>query len=489
MPRFKYVLIAILLGALLVRLYKVTTPLADWHSFRQADTASVTREYYKNGIDLLRPRYHDLSNIQSGERTGGKDNVEGYRMVEFPIVNAILALILRAVPGLDLVITSRIASIFASLVTITAIAWIGRRLFSPAVGLCAAIVFAFTPYMIFYSRVILPEPFLIAMICVSLVALIEYVRLRQQESGYSWRAILWLVAWLVAFAIALLIKPMAIFYAPAMAWIVWSIGGWRVFFDPALVLAAALACAPLLWWRTHIANFPSGIPASDWLFNSDKIRFRPAWWRWLVWERLSRLMLGMAIVPLFVAGFFLRRRPLAYLQSGMGFILFAGLGLFAYLSIIATGNVRHDYYQVLLTPLVALLVGRGMNVLWKSKGLLGKLGVCIMLPLGWFIAWKQVGGYYNINNPAIVAAGKYADATVPPDAKIIAPYMGDTAFLFQTNRIGWPIGFDIETKRAEGATHYLSVSYDDEARELEQRFRLIEKNDQFILIDIQEAQQ
>ena len=60
------VILAILLLGLGVRLYNINTPLADWHSWRQADTASVAVEYIKNGIDLLHPKYLDLSNIPSG---------------------------------------------------------------------------------------------------------------------------------------------------------------------------------------------------------------------------------------------------------------------------------------------------------------------------------------------------------------------------------------------------------------------------------------
>ena len=33
----------ILVLGLIVRLYKLNTPLADWHSWRQVDTASVAR--------------------------------------------------------------------------------------------------------------------------------------------------------------------------------------------------------------------------------------------------------------------------------------------------------------------------------------------------------------------------------------------------------------------------------------------------------------
>lgn len=103
-------LVFLIVMALVVRLYRVTNPIADWHAFRQVDTASVTREYVKHGIDILRPRYQDLSNIQSGF-----DNPHGYRMVEFPIVNAVIAFFLKVFPFFDLGIISRLFSIAASL--------------------------------------------------------------------------------------------------------------------------------------------------------------------------------------------------------------------------------------------------------------------------------------------------------------------------------------------------------------------------------------
>src|SRR5690606_8497833 len=69
-----------------IRLYGFTSPLADWHSWRQVDTSSVSRNFVQNGFDLLHPTYHDLSNVPSG-----KDNPQGYRFVEFPIYNTLQA--------------------------------------------------------------------------------------------------------------------------------------------------------------------------------------------------------------------------------------------------------------------------------------------------------------------------------------------------------------------------------------------------------------
>jgi len=80
----------ILIIAFILRMYNVGTPLADLHSWRQADTAAVARNFSRHGINLLKPQYDDVSSIQSG-----LENPEGLRMVEFPIYNAIIAVFHR----------------------------------------------------------------------------------------------------------------------------------------------------------------------------------------------------------------------------------------------------------------------------------------------------------------------------------------------------------------------------------------------------------
>src|SRR5438477_4293779 len=89
LDRFLYIII--FLVAFSLRLYHVTYPIADWHSWRQVDTAAVARNFLRFGIDPLHPRYDDLSNIQSG-----KDNPMGYRMVEFPLYQVIGASLFKA---------------------------------------------------------------------------------------------------------------------------------------------------------------------------------------------------------------------------------------------------------------------------------------------------------------------------------------------------------------------------------------------------------
>ncbi|MFH2118333.1 MAG: hypothetical protein ABII10_01205, partial [Candidatus Paceibacterota bacterium] len=97
-------------------------------------------------------------------------------------------------------------------------------------------------------------------------------------------------------------------------------------------------------------------------------------------------------------------------------------------------------------------------------------------------------GFFNVNHWEYQKAGRVVDRLVPADAKLIAPAMGDTQFLFQTNRTGWPIGFEIQDKIDQGATHYVTTSMDDEAQELAKTYAIIEKNDLFLLLDLTKLQ-
>lgn len=471
-----FIVIGIIILALLLRLYQLTTPLADWHSFRQADTASVAREYVKNGIDLLHPRYHDLSNIQSG-----KDNPQGYRLVEFPLISGVVALsypVFRSVfTGSDIHIWYRLISIIFSLISTVVLYYLASFLCGRRSGLLSAAIFAVLPYNVYYSRSIFPEiPLVTAYLCTLYAGLCFY---KSQRMG-------WFIAMVVSGALSLLFKPTAIFMlvplvVPALyavkaqprRLLVWLIG-------------AVVIMVPLFAWRQWIASYPEGIPASNWLFNGNGIRLRPAWFRWLFYERLTKLILGFGGLVLFLSGIVALFTQIPK-KLTFWFIISWLMGAFAYLVVFATGNVQHDYYQIPLLPLVSLLLGLGINyLLYQSKlphYLTYSLTIISLLVMGGF-STQRILSYYHINNWAIVKAGRAVDKITEPSALVIAPYEGDTAFLYQTNRRGWPLGFDIDTKINQGADYYVTVKYDDEARQLEAEYQVLEKNDDYLIIKL-----
>jgi hypothetical protein len=467
--------VVVLLGAALIRTYRLSAPLGDWHSWRQADTASVTREYVKQGIDLLHPQYHDVSNIPSG-----LSNPQGWRMVEFPIINAAIAQVLLWFPSWSLVVTSRVFSIVASLVGMLALYGALRRLSGRLVALTTLGLLAFLPFYVYYSRVILPEPFLVMFLLMSLWMWTNWVLATKQARPTFMTMTAadgWLVGTGVSFALALLLKPMALFYLPVFATIAWR-GRWSPSRVGKAVVVVLLSCLPLYWWRHWITQYPAGIPASSWLFNSNHIRLRPSWWHWLFADRIGRQMFGFWGAPFLLVG--LLPAPVLVL-SALG-------STFAYLVVIATGNVQHDYYQVLIFPLLALAAAHGIVWVWRpAKGLarlsaLAALSFVGMMMLS--MSWFELRGNFNVNNPAMVTAGAAVDRLTPPNALVIAPYGGDTAFLFQTNRRGWPIGYDIADKIARGAQFYVTLSQDDEANALMKQYPVLEKTKEYIILDL-----
>jgi 4-amino-4-deoxy-L-arabinose transferase-like glycosyltransferase len=418
--------------------------------------------------------------VQSGLNNQGKDNVDGWRMVEFPLVNGLLAYLLRAFPSLDLVLVSRLASVVASLFSLYFLALIVRGVYGDRIALASAFFFAVLPYSIYYSRVILPEPFFIALSLASMFAYFKFLKTK------DWRFV---ITSALLFALALLVKPMAIFFIPVFFGLRWRDGVALKAKDVASAIIFGLCFIPLLLWRRWILQFPLGIPFSNWLYNGGEgqnlspiymIRFKPAWFRWLFYERLTKLFLGFFGLFAFVAGF-LNPKRIVLISFAIGALL--------YISVFAAGNVQHDYYQAPLVPFVSLAMGIGICTIYdflrsKIKPLFALLTCIVIVGLTQIFAMKYVMGYYNINNPAIIEAGKAADELLPVEAKVIAPYGGDTAFLFATNRTGWPIGQMIEQKIEEGAKYYVSVNYDDEANMLMKKYSAVKLNKDFLILDL-----
>jgi len=469
---FEYLLLSIILVCgFVMRLYKIGSPVADWHSWRQADTASVTRTYITFGINLLLPRYQDISSVQTGIF-----NPNGYRMVEFPIYNAISALLAKTFPSLTLEVWSRLVTIFSALITGLFLYLIGKKYLGTAGGVLASFFYLFIPYNIYFTRVILPDPFGTMCAVAALWFFIVFI------DGNS-TAILYLAGFLMS--LALLIKPFYVFYLIPLIYLALNKYGIKnILSDRKLlqkfVIFSLIMFVPFMLWRLWESRFPAGIPFFTWMFNGDHIRFRPAFWRWIFDERLGRLILGGWGLILFVLGIL---KPKSY------FIKFFIFGMFLYVIIVATANVRHDYYQIVTIPAISLVVASGACYLWNSlffNRIISRILVVFSVGMMLMIGWLGIKDDYQVNHPEIVEAGQEVDKITPKDALVVAPYDGDTAFLYQTNRWGWPaIDDSIDNIIKEGADYYVSVNLGSaDTKMIESQFRTIKETDKYIIIDL-----
>ena len=456
-----------------LRLYHINSPVADWHSFRQTDTASVAQHYVVNGIDLLHPRYQDLSNIQSG-----KDNPMGWRMVEFPLYQGVAATLALGMPSVSVDVWLRLISILSAAGVAVLLMLITKSVSTPLVSILTGFIFAILPYGMFYGRVILPEPFAVFWAMLSI-----YLCLRDTltTKGNWWL----IIASAIAASLSVLVKPTAGFLLLPVLYLVIRRYGISVHSVVRLALYGLICLLPLYGWRVWILQFPEGIPVFDWLLNKGNIRFKGAWFQWLFARRLAELILGYwGLIPF---GLGLLARPTQ--KEGWLFPIM-GVGGLLYLTVFAAGNVQHDYYQILLIPIVSIYVAKGYALLISEKLFhpFARYSLLVISLLFMFaFSWFTMRGFYWINRPEILAAGMEADRILPKDAKVIAPYNGDTTFLYQTKRSGWPLGFDIDEKIAFGATHYVTVSPTDadwETKTLAETYTVLVRNESFAIIDL-----
>ncbi len=491
-----FIILLIIILAFILRLYKINTPLADWHSWRQADTSSVTRNYVKNGINILYPTYDDLSNIASG-----KDNPKGLRFVEFPLYNIASVIIDKIFVGFNLEVSGRLTSIFATLGSIVFLYLLVKKYLGKTEAIISGFLYAVSPYNIFYTRMILPEPFLVFTTLgmlyftdrfVEKLSGIEVTKLSKIKEGIK---ILIFFILSVLFTIsALLVKPYAIFLFLPLLYIWYKGFGITVKSLFSVGLFYLICLLPLVWWRWWIGNYPEGVPANSWLLNGDGIRFKGAFFYWIFADRLVRMILGYWGLPLFLLGI------IAPLKKYKLIFHYWGIAILLYLFVFATGNVRHDYYQTLTIPIIIIFMARGVTLLIQlSKVYLSKWAVyCFLIIIFIFtemFGWYNIRDLYNINHPEIVQAGNFVETHTHDHALVIAPYNGDTAFLYQTKRAGWPIMQDtIDNMIKKGAQYYVSVNFDETTKQLiseamvkdeaKRRFKIIELNNQFVLIQL-----
>ena len=445
---FPALIVGIFVVGFLVRLYRFDNPVADWHGFRQGDTNAVSAIFSRDGINFLMPRYFDISNVASGQ-----DNPQGLRFVEFPIMNAVQVSLFKLFGGLTLVEWGRMVSIIASLVSAFFIWLIVRKYANETVGFLASFFFLFLPFSIFYSRAILPESSTAAAILGGIYFFDKWIERSSKYRVLSSKYLVPFILSIILTALAFLLKPYALFFTLPIVYLAFQKFGLKIIKQWQLWLFAVLTILPLVLWRMWISHFPEGVPASDWLFNGNSIRFRPSFFRWIFYERITRLILG------YVGAFFLVEGLFWLVKHKNGFFFSFLLSSIIYLSVIATGNVQHDYYQVLILPTISIFAGLGVTKLFGtlSKAFNKSIAVtiCVLLiSLSFYFSWKQVRDFFNINDRTMVETGRLAASILPKDAVIIAPYDGSTMLLNIAERPGWIVFQNsIEELIKKGATH------------------------------------
>lgn len=473
------ILLLIILVAFLFRIYKLNTPLADFHSWRQADTAAVARNFVNKGFNLMRPTYDDLSNTQTGH-----DNPEGLRFVEFPLYNAKFALLYSLFPFLSLEAWGRLTTIFSSLVVITILYYFLLKEVGRVAAIIGSLTYAVFPFFVFFSRVVLPETTALSLVFISLLFLYLYSFRKNKVVS-----VVFYIISMVFFALSLLVKPTVIFYAISLAYLFCLKHGWKVLKRIEFYLYFALSILPLVLWRRYISSFPEGVPASEWLLTSvntyqglQTIFFKPAFFRWIFFERINNLILGGFLTVFAVLG--------ALSKNKRYFLLSIVVSAALYLFTFQGGNVQHEYYQTLIFPALVILVAQGLNLLLTNNRLLLSrtstyTAVFIIFLFSFFVSYYSVKNYYNYSTELVNIAKIVRDLTQKED-KIVTDRTGDTTLLYLTERRGSPAMYKEPSEFKRDGYKYMVILNRETINNLKtaNKFSIVFENDKFAIFQL-----
>ena len=465
-----FLLLTILLLGLILRLYKIERPIGDWHSWRQADTAAVSRNFIKEGFNPFIPKYDDMS-----KQANSLDNPQRYRFVEFPILNTIIAGV-WSITGINEAY-ARMVTVFITLGSILLLYFLVRSFSGKTIAFLSVFFFATIPYNVFYSSAILPGPLMIFGILGLYLSFVKWLK------SEKW---VFLASSILFANLAILTWPIALFFLLPIVYLSYEKYGFALFKNLKLWIFAFLSLAPFIAWRIWMLNFPEGIPNLQFLLNQNNIRFKGAFFRWLVAERMGKLILTVGGFALLVIGLLVKptkKENLFYLVWLASLIL--------YFVVFASGNVRHDYYQVPLIPIASIFMAIGTIKLFNLPSehfskILGPPVALILIIFMYAFGFYEVRGYWWINRPEIVKAGMAADKILPKDATVIAPYGGDTAFLYQTNRHGYPVVDRPLQELVKNGTKYLvSVDVADSGvQKLARDCKLLVHDNDYVIVEL-----
>ena len=478
-----FLLSVVLFLALILRLYRIDIPLADHHSWRQADTAAVARNFIKEGWNFLQPKIDNLTPLARPDIP----NTKRLFLAEPPIYQTAVAGIYRIFGVREF--WARLISVIFSLGSIIFLYLITKKYLGTRIALLAGFFFAILPYSIFYSRVILPEPLMIFLT----LGMIYWFREGLEEQEGREGKIKWGLAVIFA-GLALTQKAFPIFLLLPMAYLAMKKFGLNQKKIVSLFLCFFVSLLPLIAWRLWIKQFPEGIPPSDWLFNQGDIRFKGAFFYWIFAERLGRLILGYWGLPLLILGLILKPG-----KEGWFFHIWL-LAVLIYTTVFAAGNVTHDYYQAPFIPILAIFLAKGASFLIFDFGrnfnrVICHLSFVICLLFMLAFSWYQVRDFYNIQG-GVDLAGRAVDELTPKDALVLTGDSNDATLLYSCNRYGWTGGYAsnfpnepavIERVKQMGASVYVSTKFDrnsDFGKYMLANYPVIKRTDQYLIFSL-----
>ncbi len=393
-----FLLVAIFVLGLGVRLYDLTDPPLDFHPTRQLRMAMIARGIYYKVNQTADPEIREAA-ISFARSMG---------TFEPPILENLVASTYRLLGGERLWVSRIFTSLFW-IIGGVAIFDLSRRMTSIYGAIVSLLYYLFLPFSVMASRSFQPDPGMVMWVILSVYAFYRWIETRE------WR---WAIVAGLTSGIAVLVKVVAgyLVVGVAIAVVIYAVGlknGWK---NIQVWTMALLMALPGLLYYGFILEGRSSDYFLNWTVALLSLVLDPAFYvRWLI--HLGDLM-GLTILFLALVGVMISKP----INRAVLFGLWVGYGVYGLT--LPYQVTTHSYYNLQLVPTIAMslapVAAQIIDRLAVQKSVWQLFFGGLVIVFLAFSAWTsvyQLGAYDFRNTPAIWE--KISDA-IPSDGKVLA---------------------------------------------------------------------
>jgi hypothetical protein len=439
----RFCLALVAAASLVAHLKGLGSPLTDYHYHRQCNTATIARNYHRNGLHFGTPQID------------WEGDYEGKAATEFPLYMWLMGLFWPA-GGLGELWGRLLSAGFSALTSVYLFLFLERR-FSREAALCAGIVFSALPVEVYFGRTVQPEALAL---------------LATMAALYHWDA--WLdspknkLQWAAATAFAFLAvahKLPYLYILLPLAALAWLPPRRRPYWDPWCWGSCGLALIAVFGWYKYASSGVYVVPAhaGEFLKMLEYDRL-PYFTFFLFFSRLPELAATYGGLVLGAFG-------VAALYKKPSFPFFALWWLAVAVDQIIGGGYAHwhEYTCLPWAPVNAAFVGAGIERLALNRPSKRRAAAAGLLALAIPVhAALRVGHWYRNGFPYLTGARAAAEAVSRPEDLFVCNERSSSAFLFYLDRKGWAWEATetsaangrvlLDKKIAEGAKFYATAA-------------------------------
>ncbi|OLP15633.1 hypothetical protein BST81_25095 [Leptolyngbya sp. 'hensonii'] len=436
----------LLITGLSTRLYNLQSPILGIHSWRQADTAAMARNFYENGYNFLYPQVD----------WGG--NSSGYCETEFPIYSYIIALIYKFTGVFEAY--GRLLSIIFALIGIYFLYRLIEDYLGKKTAFWSCLIYSILPLNIYYSRTFQAESMTLMAGIISIYGFSCWL-----NSGKKWQLLS--SACFLALACLLKVLPIVYFGLP-IAYLAYLNYGKKMVFKISIWLYVGfVSIVTILWYyHAHQIYLESNLTFGFWSNQSDRFKFSllvsVQFWLDILFRLIFRHFAVFGF-PIFLIGLTMQRKAAQEYMFDVGL-----LGVLITTIAVPTSSYIHEYYQLPFMVFAVPFIGKvlaNMSHL-ASPTLKYSLTTCLILifALGSGIYALDYMRPEQPKKSDVYALAQQIQALTPPSSIVVAMTGGDPTLLYLSHRKGWlvvpeQITDDYLTQRTAEGAGYLVGNY------------------------------